>query len=247
MLYRFLKNNQLLSSPESRFLNHFQLRYQYSVSIRQVQPIFRGESLEAVYDKFGLDTQYGGLEQLSKRLFLFGDIARHYFSATHFEKPGEEFAIDDCSETVLRYVFKQVQKTVIRKHQMHQAFYEKNAAFATYFLERANLTDFVIKLEQLPYQDRLAARNYYLKLVHQFSTQGYQTKSHVVSTSKSYKVAWGFAKNLVLHAWDPSVPVRNLIVKKRGLPVYAGAPYRQAEVTLLGEDCYRIISSGRSC
>jgi hypothetical protein len=233
MPYRFFKNSEPLNLPELTLLNHFQLYYQKMVNRHRAIPIFRGESLDAVYHKLGVDPQYGGLKQLSQRLFLFGDKARHYFSSDHFDKLGKTFAIDDCSPRVLSYVYDQIHRTIKEKHPAHNAFYEKNPSFRDYFLQKANKRDFTLRLEKLSIQKRLTARNYYLRLIHQFSTPEYRTQSHGLSTSKSYKTASTFAKGLVLHAWDPAL-AQNYTLRKDGLPMYAGMPYAEAEVTLMG-------------
>jgi hypothetical protein len=228
------------TSKQSFHFNHFLLALIAFSGKRSLIPIYRGESLERLYDKLDLDPAFNDLNQLSERLFLIGDKGRHYFSESFFgKKLGETWPIDDTSPKVFRYIFEQVRKSTKSKKEENRSFYTANRAFEHYFSSGAAKAGFLETISRLPDQDKLWVRNYYLRLIHQFSPSGYKTKSHLVSTSTSHSVASSFAKGrghqkeAIIHAWTLPLPLLNKRLQKATLPVYRGRPYPQHEISLL--------------
>jgi hypothetical protein len=223
-----------INLTESLLLNDFLFRFNARINQKEITAIYRGEDCKIICIKLGVDLKHGGLQQLSQRIFLYGDKSKYYFSKNYFEKEGGTFTIDSIDKDMVNQLFKLIQKSIKNKHAVHEAFYNKNNQLKEYFLNQDNKSDFYNKLQSIQKAKALAVRNYYLKLVHQFGPKGYKTKSHHVSTTRNKHIANEFATDIIIHGWDATRKINSIILKKLDLPIANGTPYPQEEISIIG-------------
>lgn len=208
-----------------------------------ITPIFRGDKLENLFIRLGIDyseTQ-NDYKELLYRLFMIGEKAKHFYS-TEFYKPNYTTAItiDDCNEKVFEYIFDNISITSKSNNSHTRKFFNRNIAFKDFFQnKRDNKKQFVSNALSANVNEQKDFRNYYLTLLHQLGSIKYKNKTHLVSASTDKFIAESFAinkltiKGIILHAWKPSY--KSLLqLKKFGLPKYTNSPYpHQKEISIL--------------
>ncbi|MCW3111038.1 MAG: hypothetical protein JWQ09_5544 [Segetibacter sp.] len=225
--------------------NTFLLAFVRFSNSRAIDPIYRGENLDILYKKLGLDRVHendSSHRALLERLFMIGDKSKNYFSKEIFGFNHKwSFGINDCSQTVLNFIFDSISDCA-KKHPAVSVrqFFHSNSLFKEYFLDkRGNKKTFVSSIQNLPRNKQISIRNYYLKLLHQIGSINYRDRSNIISTSKNYLIANNFAsgncvqEGAIIHAWEPRIS-NDQIFKNHSLPKYRGRPYHfQDEISII--------------
>ncbi|REG88761.1 hypothetical protein [Flavobacterium aquicola] len=210
--------------------NNFLLKQIELTQKRVIKPIYRGDSMENLCEKLNVfyDQKEIDIPTLLERLFMVGEKAQRYYTND------ENFKIDDAYDFVFENIMKYFTTSLKNKNKHTIAFFERNITLKIFFSDRNNKQLFLEKIGNATQRERIAIRNYYLTLLHQLASINYKKKSHLVSTSKDYKIAEKFAKEVILHCWQPIQMERN-IIKKYKLPHYSVLPYDyQKELTIIG-------------
>lgn len=238
-----IKNKKELSREELLHFNEFLMKQISLTHARHITPLYRGDNLENLHEKLGLEynKEKPDYAELLKRLFMVGEKARHFYSGEYFNLINREgILINDVNEVVFNYIFDNIHSSTKDKKPRTRDFFNKNSAFKDFFFDKKNNKKiFSASALSSPIKDQFLFRNYYLTLLHQLNAINYRNDTHIVSTSSNYSVAGKFAlgrssgKRIIIHCWIPTSNIlRDLI--KNNLPIYEGAPYKeQHEVSLL--------------
>lgn len=205
--------------------------------------MYRGDKLKNLFDRLGIfyDEAEPDYNQLVSRLFMIGEKSRNFYSDKFFQTHNNRtIRIDDCDENVFNYIFDNINSSLKSKNTYTKSFFDKNEQFKQFFLNKAaNKKIFSSAILAAEKNEQVFFKNYYLTLLHQLGSINYRDSSHLVSTSKDYKIAKNFAgdnfssKRIVIHAWT-TVTARLSKFKKYGLPKYSGMPYKsQNEISIL--------------
>lgn len=232
-----------LSRQDLIHFNEFLLRQIRLTQRRIIYPLYRGDKLKNLFDRLGIfyDETEPDYKQLVSRLFMIGEKSRNFYSDEFFQTHNNRtIRIDDCDENVFNYIFDNINSSLKSKNTYTKSFFDKNEKFKQFFLNKAaNKKIFSSAILTAEKNEQVFFKNYYLTLLHQLGSINYRDSSHLVSTSKDYKIAKSFAgdnfssRRIVIHAWT-TVNARLSKFKKYGLPKYSGMPYKsQNEISIL--------------
>ena len=232
-----------LSRQDLIHFNELLLRQIQLTQRRIIYPLYRGDKSKNLFDRLGIyyDEVEPNYNQLVSRLFMIGEKSRNFYSEEFFQTPNSRtIRIDDCDENVFNYIFDNINSCLKSKNTYTKAFFDKNEQFKQFFLNKtANKKKFSLAILAAEENEQVFFKNYYLTLLHQLGSINYKDNSHLVSTSKNYKIAKDFAgdnlssKRIIIHAWT-TVKARLSKFKKYELPKYNGRPYKtQKEISIL--------------
>jgi len=237
-----MKNKADLNLNEFSNLTDFLLLFVSESRRGKIIPLYRGGNLNDLFSRLGIEYEpiKPNYELLLQRFFMIGEKGRHFYSKEYF-KLGNNFmfGIEDHDEIIFKNIFDVLNSFCKNKRKKDDHFFERNEIFCEYFVnKRSNKKKFVEFIAKLDSQNQLVIRNYYLSRLHQFGSKVYKDKSILVSTSKSYMIAKGFAsesqeeKRMVIHSWTPRTSAFNNEFYQV-LPVFRGGPYSyQREISI---------------
>lgn len=228
-----------LSYSELNTVNSFLLRCIQWNYQRKISLLYRGDKLENLFNRLGLE--YNSIDpdylQMLQRLFMIGEKGRHFYSERINPPSGRRIGVDFSGQEAFALIFDHLNKAVKSKDQIHIRFFEVNGHFKSFFLEKKNKEVFIANSSRLSATTAFLYRNYYLTLLHQLGAPGYKRKSHFVSMSSNRDVAMYFSGNndsrrVILHCWKPSTS----LISRRSkmiMPLYRGVPYKWQKETSL--------------
>lgn len=216
--------------------NSFLLTQMELTQRRVIKPIYRGDSLSNLCHRLNIKFEENStnITELLRRLFMVGEKAKRYLV---FD---ENFSIDDIDNYVFKKIFKYFEDSLRSKNSNTVYFFKRNSFLKDFFSEKSNKKRFIEIVSNASENEKIQIRNFYLILLHQLAAINYKTKSHLVSTTKDYKIAELFANQnrdanrLILHCWQP-IQKELQIIRKYNLPnYYVGPFYYQKELSILG-------------
>lgn len=239
---KLYNTDKSLKNEESLHFNEFLLKLLIHTNRRNVIPIYRGEKLKNLYEKLEGDTSENNinLNTILSRLFIIGEKSKHFYNSEIFELPEKkQINLDELNEKVFSYIFDTINSSLKNKNRYIFKFFEMNKEFREYFNNKKNKPLFTNAILASNENDQTYFKFYYLKLIHQFGSINYKSKSHFVSSSRDYEIANTFAKDemvnnsVIIHAWSKSNYHKSKF-NRIGIPKYYSAPFKkQEEISVL--------------
>lgn len=203
-----LKNKELSWSEKETFIN--QINRLYGSSARA---IYRGDKLKKLLDLYGASD----LTLFGERFFLLGP------KANAFRGTQDRIKISDHGKNTFELIFNWLNDTFSteilpnRVNRSVKNFSEKNPEFVQYFSKNSNISKFVNSCLQLPNEDQIKVRDYYLTLLHHNGESRYYRDSLFLSVTASLKVALEFAggeniheEQIIVFGWVPREKLKNI-------------------------------------
>lgn len=232
-----------------------QNRRQKTISIA-----FRGEKKEALRQRlFNSSDDNSSNSKLARRIFYFGDKAKHYFSAEGTDRDRLFESINDVSSSAFETIFNELKRIFSAKYSNQKVskaiedFSIKNPNFIDYFQSIENQGSFFDKA--IAVEDIELLRNYYLYLLHTFGGKRLSKSSLFISTSEDPGLARVFAlsdrkesvngRSIIYVCFFPrkvrshgiSISIVQKLFKeyhKTGLPTYSTDLYEENEISIKG-------------
>lgn len=217
--------------------------------------LYRGEEQRNIKKRLVNSDSDVEQQEVFKRVFYFGDKARHF--ATDVFRDGRNFlmGINDCSEDTLSFIFDRIANALNSIKISRQIAENTSDCFRDFFLDQNNRTIFVGRINK-SYTDetKLKSRDYYLYFLHVAGTSGIRHETMFVSSSTDRKIATGFSRvgkrdlsRIIFHYFIPQpfhihaiapwvADHHQRIARSLGLPTYkpTGLFPKQQEVSVKG-------------
>jgi hypothetical protein len=206
-----------------------------------IKILHRGMTKEFAFNALNIHLTLNTIEQFAEGLFFFGEKSRYFWNerlrsigSRHYSKKYDEgqsnlaFDINDSSDELFKFIFKEFNKLIIEQSKpATSVFFETNKLAISYFDKLDKLDSFLNLIQQLSLSQRVIARNYYLKLLHQLGESSYKSNSHFISSSKKRRVAKKFSKKgIIINFWNVNFDSEQLHVD---IPKFIGMPYEEQE------------------
>lgn len=218
------------------------------------QVIFRGDNLEKTYNKLysnpkNVDDKF---KKIGMKVFMIGEKAPRYLFGIQTTEEYENLNIGSTDSSIFKIIFQNFKIVCdkISKGVIDDLF--ENDFLKTFFSNDINEEIFLQKILDLPFEQKIKIKLYYLWMLHILDETNYKSISNFVSTTKSFKQAYFFAKDskdegLIYISWIPisqkdesfddlrGTREIQVLLEELGLPYYTSKPYyEELEISKLG-------------
>jgi hypothetical protein len=249
-----LNGNELTTDQRAHFIMCVDKVYNVNRRI-----IFRGEKKASILKTYGIKNS-GFPKEFNASLFIMGNKARMFTMEEN--QALNEINISEATGNVFSHIFRMISDLVQKQlrfsanRNVLESFKKREIQYRTFFLNPDNEFKLIEATNAMSYDERIRIRDYYLALLHHIDKSQYYSSSFLISTTRYWDVAHGFAwkdeeegseNPIILFGWIPDkyegvlraaslkILIKEINMEELGLPVYNYSFYpNQGEVTLKG-------------